>query len=103
MIVLLYRNDNIFGHTVVLFMNCLSDFASNTCKITLSIGEAISGGKLVIEVSYFGIHVETETHDLCTETSCPVSAGDFVISHSQLLPAFTPPVSHRFILIIETR
>lgn len=56
-------------------------------------GEAISGGKLVIEVSYFGVHVHTETHDLCEEASCPVSAGNFVLAHTQTLPAFTPPVS----------
>ena len=37
-------------------------------------GKALSGGKLVIDVSYFG-------------------AGDFVIAHSQVLPGFTPPVS----------
>lgn len=57
-------------------------------------GEAISGGKLVIDVSYFGWKIHSETHDLCTETSCPVSIGDFVISHSQVLPGFTPPVRH---------
>ena len=55
--------------------------------------KAISGGKLIIEVSYFGVHVHTETHDLCEETSCPVAAGDFVIAHTQTLPSFTPPVS----------
>lgn len=54
----------------------------------------LSGGKLVIDVSYFGIHVRTEEHKLCEETSCPVSIGDFVISHSEVLPGFTPPVSH---------
>lgn len=57
------------------------------------IGEAISGGKLVIDVSYFGWHIHSESHDLCSETSCPVSTGDFVVSHSQVLPGFTPPVS----------
>lgn len=57
-------------------------------------GEAISGGKLVIDVSYFGWHIHSETHDLCGETSCPVSIGHFVVSHSQVLPGFTPPVSH---------
>lgn len=56
--------------------------------------EAISGGKVMIDVSYFGIHVHSETIDLCKETSCPISAGDFVLSHKQTLPIFTPPVSH---------
>ncbi|XP_059646570.1 uncharacterized protein LOC132293212 [Cornus florida] len=65
-----------------------------TFSISASTGGAISGGKLVIDVSYFGLHIHSETHELCTETSCPVSAGDFVISHSQLLPGFTPPGSY---------
>lgn len=57
-------------------------------------GKEISGGKMVIDVSYFGWHIHSETHDLCGETSCPVSTGDFLVSHSQELPGFTPPVSH---------
>ncbi|CAO2820214.1 unnamed protein product [Amaranthus hypochondriacus] len=56
--------------------------------------KAILGGKLNIDVSYFGWHVYSDTHDLCTKISCPVPAGDFVISHSQLLPVFTPPGSY---------
>lgn len=63
-------------------------------------GEAISGGKLVIDVSYFGWHIHSESHDLCSETSCPVSTGDFVVSHSQVLPGFTPPVSSLFLSLI---
>lgn len=55
-------------------------------------GEAIDGGKLVIEVYFWGVHIHSETHDLCEETTCPISAGDFVISHSQSLPGYTPPV-----------
>lgn len=61
---------------------------------------AISGGKLVIDVSYFGWHIHSETHDLCEETSCPVSVGDFVVSHSQILPGFTPPVSQNPIWLL---
>uniref|UniRef100_A0A7C8Z259 MD-2-related lipid-recognition domain-containing protein n=1 Tax=Opuntia streptacantha TaxID=393608 RepID=A0A7C8Z259_OPUST len=56
--------------------------------------KAISGGKLMIDVAYFGWHIHSEIHDLCTETSCPVSSGDFVISHSQVLPGYTPPGSY---------
>ncbi|KAM7497346.1 hypothetical protein LguiA_021760 [Lonicera macranthoides] len=67
---------------------------NTTFSIAASTGEAISGGKLVIDVSYFGWQIHSETHDLCTETSCPVSIGDFVISHSQVLPGFTPPGSY---------
>ncbi len=62
----------------------------------LDADEAISGGKLVIDVAYFGWHIHSETHDLCEETSCPVSDGDFLVSHSQVLPGFTPPVSHSY-------
>ncbi|GAB4834150.1 hypothetical protein Ancab_032414 [Ancistrocladus abbreviatus] len=65
-----------------------------TFSISASTEKAISGGKLVIDVAYFGWHVHSETHDLCTETSCPVSSGDFIISHSQVLPGFTPPGSY---------
>ncbi|KAL5545686.1 hypothetical protein UlMin_005373 [Ulmus minor] len=65
-----------------------------TFSIAANAGEPISGGKMVIDVSYFGWHIHTETHDLCQETSCPVSTGDFVVSHSQVLPGFTPPGSY---------
>ncbi|KAL6312642.1 hypothetical protein AAG906_010336 [Vitis piasezkii] len=61
-------------------------------QITANAGETITGGKLVIDVSYFGWHIHSETHDLCEESSCPVSSGDFVISHTQVLPGFTPPL-----------
>ncbi|XP_068340951.1 uncharacterized protein [Pyrus communis] len=63
-------------------------------SISATAGASISGGKLVIEVSYFGWHIHSETHDLCAETSCPVSTGDFVIAHSQDLPEYTPPGSY---------
>ncbi|KAL6575143.1 hypothetical protein OROMI_012428 [Orobanche minor] len=52
--------------------------------------EAISGGKLKIDVSYFGFHIHSEDHDLCQETSCPVSVGDFNVTHAQELPGYTP-------------
>ncbi|KAG2286292.1 hypothetical protein Bca52824_045896 [Brassica carinata] len=51
----------------------------------------ITGGKLVIEVTYFGWHIHSETHDLCSETTCPVETGDFLVAHSQVLPGYTPP------------
>ncbi|KAI4364035.1 hypothetical protein MLD38_020179 [Melastoma candidum] len=65
-----------------------------TFSISATTGTEISGGKLVIDVSYFGWHIHSETHDLCSETSCPVSVGDFVVAHSQVLPGFTPPGSY---------
>lgn len=42
------------------------------------------------------MHVHQETRELCEESSCPVSAGDFVVSHGQVLTAYAPPVSHIF-------
>ncbi|XP_041028126.1 putative phosphatidylglycerol/phosphatidylinositol transfer protein DDB_G0282179 [Juglans microcarpa x Juglans regia] len=65
-----------------------------TFSISASSGKAISGGTMVIDVSYYGWHIHSETHDLCGETSCPVSTGNFVVSHSQELPGFTPPGSY---------
>ncbi|GAB2235583.1 hypothetical protein Droror1_Dr00026012 [Drosera rotundifolia] len=65
-----------------------------TFSISAFTEKAISGGKLHIDVAYFGWHVHSETHDLCSETSCPVSSGDFVIAHSQVLPGYTPPGSY---------
>ncbi|KAK2454611.1 hypothetical protein P8452_02003 [Trifolium repens] len=65
-----------------------------TFTISATTSEALSEGKLVIDVSYFGWHVYSETHDLCGESSCPISVGDFVIAHSQVLPGFTPPGSY---------
>ena len=63
-------------------------------NIAATTGESITGGKLVIDVSYFGWHIHSENHDLCSETSCPVSIGDFVVAHSQELPGYTPPGSY---------
>lgn len=59
----------------------------------LHAGKALYGGDVVIGVSYVGVPVHSETIDLCKEVSCPVANGNFVISHSQTLPAITPPVS----------
>ncbi|CAN1133885.1 Putative phosphatidylglycerol/phosphatidylinositol transfer protein DDB_G0282179 [Linum perenne] len=66
--------------------------ANFTIKATADKG--FSGGKLVIDVSYFIFHVYSETKNLCEETSCPVSTGDFVVSHSEILPGVTPPGSY---------
>ncbi|KEH41865.1 putative ML domain, phosphatidylinositol/phosphatidylglycerol transfer protein [Medicago truncatula] len=65
-----------------------------TFTISANTSQALSEGKLVVDVSYFGWHVYSETHDLCGESSCPISVGDFVIAHSQVLPAYTPPGSY---------
>ncbi|KAK1310813.1 hypothetical protein QJS10_CPA08g00041 [Acorus calamus] len=60
-------------------------------RIAASTEEAITGGNLKIGVSYYGVPIHSENHDLCKETSCPVTSGDFVLSHEQTLPGFTPP------------
>ncbi|CAG7911849.1 putative phosphatidylglycerol/phosphatidylinositol transfer protein DDB_G0282179 [Brassica rapa] len=65
-----------------------------TFTISATTGRGITGGKLVIEVTYFGWHIHSETHDLCSETTCPVETGDFLVAHSQVLPGYTPPGSY---------
>ncbi|GMI94678.1 hypothetical protein like AT3G11780 [Hibiscus trionum] len=65
-----------------------------TFNISASTGKAISGGKAVIDVYYFGVHIHQEIHPLCEETSCPIAVGNFVLSHNQVLPGFTPPGSY---------
>ncbi|XP_016704285.2 putative phosphatidylglycerol/phosphatidylinositol transfer protein DDB_G0282179 [Gossypium hirsutum] len=66
-----------------------------TFTISASTGQAITGGKAVIEVYFFGFHIHQETHDLCEETSCPITIGNFVLSYNQVLPGFTPPGSYK--------
>ncbi|CAM8925320.1 unnamed protein product [Rhodiola kirilowii] len=65
-----------------------------TFSISATAGEKITGGKAIIDVSYYGLHVHSETHDLCAEVSCPISSGDFLLTHSQVLPEYTPPGSY---------
>ncbi|KAH9322528.1 hypothetical protein KI387_017167 [Taxus chinensis] len=55
----------------------------------------LSGGKLTIEVFFYGLRVHAESHNLCTKTTCPIKEGSFILTHSQSLPAFTPPGSYR--------
>lgn len=65
----------------------------------LRTGQTISSGKVVIQVYYFGVRVHAETQNFCEKLSCPVSAGNFLLSHTQTLPGITPPVS--FIIKIK--
>ncbi|KAG5252988.1 MD-2-related lipid recognition domain-containing family protein [Salix suchowensis] len=65
-----------------------------TFIISATTSETITGGKLRVDVRYFGFPVYGEYHNLCEETSCPVTGGDFVVSHSQELPGFTPSGSY---------
>ncbi|XP_062172235.1 uncharacterized protein LOC133877826 [Alnus glutinosa] len=72
-----------------------------TFNISASTDQAIDGGKVVIEVSYFGLHVHTEKIELSDETSCPIAAGNFVLSHTQTLPGYTPPGSYTLKMTME--
>ncbi|CAN0923385.1 Putative phosphatidylglycerol/phosphatidylinositol transfer protein DDB_G0282179 [Linum grandiflorum] len=62
-----------------------------TFAISANTAEAISGGQVLLEVYLWGLNVHSETRDLCEDSSCPIAVGDFVLSHSQSLPGFTPP------------
>ncbi|PWA72165.1 MD-2-related lipid recognition domain-containing protein / ML domain-containing protein [Artemisia annua] len=72
-----------------------------TFTISASTETPISGGSLVIDVSYYWFGVYSETSDLCDKTSCPVTTGDFDISHSQSLPGVTPPGSYTLTMKIK--
>ncbi|WCJ34165.1 MD-2-related lipid recognition domain-containing protein [Euphorbia peplus] len=85
------RDYNVKVSGVEISPNPVARGAPATFTISATTGEAISGGKVEIEVSYFGLHVHSETHDLCEESSCPVAEGDFILSHTQVLPGYTPP------------
>ncbi|CAH9098924.1 unnamed protein product [Cuscuta epithymum] len=67
---------------------------NTTFSISAYSDKDISGGKMQIDVKYWIFNVYSETHDLCEETPCPISAGDFVIAHTQALPGITPPGSY---------
>jgi hypothetical protein len=64
-----------------------------TFRISASTDKNISDGKLVIDVTYFFFHVQSETHNFCDGTSCPAT-GEFVLASEQMLPSFTPPGSY---------
>ncbi|KAF5772933.1 putative sterol transport protein NPC2 [Helianthus annuus] len=72
-----------------------------TFTISASTETPISGGNLVIDVSYYWFGVYSETSDLCTKTTCPVTTGDFAISHSQSLPSVTPPGSYTLTMKLQ--
>ncbi|EOY33255.1 MD-2-related lipid recognition domain-containing protein / ML domain-containing protein, putative [Theobroma cacao] len=65
------------------------------------VGQPISDGKVVIDVSFLGLHVRAETRSLCEEASCPIAAGNFKLSQSQTLPVFTPPGSNALQMILN--
>jgi len=61
-----------------------------TFKISATSNKDIPGGKVSIDVFFHGLRVHTESHDLCTKTTCPINQGSFVLTNSQSLPGFTP-------------
>ncbi|XP_035835972.1 putative phosphatidylglycerol/phosphatidylinositol transfer protein DDB_G0278295 isoform X2 [Helianthus annuus] len=61
----------------------------------------LSEGEVVIGVAYFGWSVYSETGDLCANISCPIPAGDFTISYTQLLPTIAPPGSYTLTLKVK--
>ncbi|XP_039140688.1 putative phosphatidylglycerol/phosphatidylinositol transfer protein DDB_G0282179 [Dioscorea cayenensis subsp. rotundata] len=66
-------------------------------SISAQTGLNITSGKLLIDVEYIGIHIQ-QTKDLCKETSCPVSTGDFVLTHKETLPFLTPPGTYTLVM-----
>ncbi|XP_019187588.1 PREDICTED: putative phosphatidylglycerol/phosphatidylinositol transfer protein DDB_G0278295 [Ipomoea nil] len=61
-----------------------------TFSITAATDKGMVGGKLGIHVLYYGMDIYHETYNICAETSCPISTGYFVLSHTQKLPQYTP-------------
>jgi hypothetical protein len=55
------------------------------------LGKTIEKRKLDIDVKYFFFYVHLEPRDICGESSC-LATGDFMLSHQQTLPGFTPLV-----------
>ncbi|XP_038880737.1 putative phosphatidylglycerol/phosphatidylinositol transfer protein DDB_G0282179 [Benincasa hispida] len=72
-----------------------------TFTVSASTEKNLSGGKFVVEVSLFGLHIHSESHDLCEETKCPIAPGKFSLSHSQSLPPFTPPGMYSVKIILR--
>ncbi|KAE9462061.1 hypothetical protein C3L33_06046, partial [Rhododendron williamsianum] len=76
---------------VVISPDPLKAGKPSTFTIKASTGQAFTGGKLDLEVLLFGVKVHSEAHEICEKTACPISAGEFVLSHTQTLPGITPP------------
>lgn len=57
--------------------------------------EPIHSGDLIYEISYAGIEGQPAIfhHALSEETLLPVHPGSFLLTHTELLPPVTPPVS----------
>ncbi|MED6169574.1 hypothetical protein PIB30_022514 [Stylosanthes scabra] len=64
-----------------------------TFKISAYSPETIPNGDLVYEISYAGAEGAPPAifhHDLCEEAPCPLPAGHFTLTHTELLPSYTP-------------
>ena len=61
-------------------------------------GEPILSGDLIYEISFPGIEGQPAIfhHALSEETPLPVTPGHFLLTHTELLPPVTPPVSFSF-------
>ncbi|KAH9322509.1 hypothetical protein KI387_017148, partial [Taxus chinensis] len=66
-----------------------------TFNVSATSEDQIPAGKLSIEVFFYGIRVHTESHDLCSKTTCPIKQGSFILTNSQSLPGFTPSGDYR--------
>ncbi|TYK25335.1 putative phosphatidylglycerol/phosphatidylinositol transfer protein [Cucumis melo var. makuwa] len=68
----------------------------------LLIGNPIIAGKMVVDISYFGWHIYSDSHDICVETSCPYLSGDFALPPLRTPLAFFLPGSyHMQITIVD--
>jgi len=55
----------------------------------------ITGGSVVVSVSFHGITVHTEQSNICDKAQCPIAPGVFVLDNTQVLPGITPPGSYK--------
>lgn len=63
-----------------------------TFKIAAYTDEPIHSGDLIYEISYAGIEQSAVFHhSLSEETPLPVRPGQFLLTHTELLPPVTPP------------
>lgn len=52
----------------------------------------ITGGSVIVSVSFHGVTVHTEKSDICERAGCPIAPGEFVLKNTEVLPGITPPV-----------
>ncbi|KAJ1383716.1 MD-2-related lipid-recognition domain [Sesbania bispinosa] len=76
-----------------------------TFKIAAYTGEPILSGDLVYEISFAGIEGPPVVfhHDLSEEAPLPVPVGDFLLTHTELLPPVTPPGTYNVKLTFKNQ